>query len=95
MSDKSTVGIYRRALQTWGATAQLDKATEECCELGAELARYQNGISGEAELAREIADAEIMIEQLRLILGDSCVDDARAEKLERLDNRLTEDENDE
>ena len=82
--------LYRRAIETWGEAAQLDKATEEACELGAELARFQNGLTDEAHLADEIADVEIMLEQLRMLLGEGYVDAAREEKLERLDERLEE-----
>ncbi|WP_218836331.1 nucleoside triphosphate pyrophosphohydrolase family protein [Halorarum salinum] len=82
--------LYERALGTWGAAAQVDKATEECCELGAELARTQNGLGDEADLVKEIADAEIMLEQLRLVIDPSRIDAAREAKLDRLAERLDE-----
>lgn len=82
--------LYKRATNTWGPRAQVDKAIEECSELSAELARTQNGLGDDAELAEEIADAEIMLEQLRHIVDSERVDAARDVKLERLEERLDE-----
>lgn len=78
--------IYKRAVDLWGQPAQINMAIEECAELIKELVklgRYKNG-SDEYEVAEEIADVEIMLEQLRYIFGEDKVVAAKKRKLERL-----------
>jgi len=80
--------LYERAIGEWGPAAQVDKATEEAAELAAACARRQNGLIGNEALAAEIADVEIMLEQLRLLVGNDPVDAARANALAELEQRL-------
>jgi NTP pyrophosphatase (non-canonical NTP hydrolase) len=77
--------IYREALALFGRDAQLTKTVEECLELGIEAGRLRDGRGSEGSLAEEIADVEIMCRQLRILVGDSLVEDAIARKLLRLD----------
>ena len=41
-------------------------------------------------LVEELADVEIMCQQMRLVFGDQPVDAAKRQKLERLERRLEE-----
>lgn len=82
--------LYRAAIETWGEEAQIDMAGEECSELTTEIFRYWRGRSDESDLAEEVADVEIMLEQLRVILGDPKVDAHKKHKLTRLRKRLRE-----
>jgi len=88
-----------RAVWRWGPAAQEVKAIEELAELQQALARVVNAaaLSSMDELTRavehvfeEIADVEIMLEQIRLIFCDAPeeIDRWKHQKLARLKERL-------
>lgn len=77
--------IYKKALAKWGLVTQVMMAMGECGELSAELNRFYNQKkSSEEKVIDEIADVEIMLGQLRYVLGSERVDKAKQEKLKRL-----------
>lgn len=80
--------IYNLALKTFGAESQALKLMEEAAELAAAAARNMNGLGNEVDLAGELADVEIMIEQFRLNGLGKLIDYKKQEKLERLAARL-------
>lgn len=82
--------LYEFATETWGEEPQIDMVGEECSELATEVFRYWRGRSDESDLADEAADVEIILEQLRVIIGDELVDSAKERKLNRLEKRLQE-----
>lgn len=59
--------VYSDALDTFGANAQLAKALEELNEVQLEICRMVNGRGDVTHLAEEVADATIMLEQIRQI----------------------------
>ena len=77
------------AIQIYGEEHQKRKAIEELGELITALAREADGRSSSEEIITEIADVDIMLEQLKLIYGiDACLRE-RKRKLERLLKRIT------
>ncbi|HGL5374103.1 TPA: hypothetical protein ACKFCW_002975 [Citrobacter farmeri] len=80
--------LYRMALRRFGSDSQALKLMEEAAELSAAAARNMNGLGTEVALAEEMADVEIMIEQMRLNGMDRMVELAKQVKLARLANRL-------
>lgn len=80
--------IYSLALKTFGPKAQALKLMEEAAELAAAAARNMNGLGSEVDLAGELADVEIMIEQFRLNGMGLMIDYHKQQKLERLAERL-------
>lgn len=80
--------ICLEATETWGEEAQIDMVGEEATELATAIFQYWRGRVDKEELAKEAADVEIMLEQLRVIIGDSIVDREKARKIRRLRNRL-------
>ncbi|WP_300157096.1 hypothetical protein [Solidesulfovibrio sp.] len=87
MTDQfALVTICRRALDTWGAEAQIDQCIEECAELTVELQHRKRGRP--EHVAEEIADAIIVLHQMRLLIGVEAVDTMVCEKLARLEKRL-------
>lgn len=77
--------LYELALDKWGADAQLNVAIEELSELIKEICKMKRKIGYKDDLCEEIADVEIMCEQLRYIFSiDSEVNDWKQYKLERL-----------
>lgn len=83
--------IYEQAVKHYGKLSQLIKAMEECGELIRALARWTTGHADFANVCEEIADVEIMLEQVKIILGDryeELLTLKKAEKLGRLAERL-------
>lgn len=80
--------ICERAIKHWGAEKQMRKAVEECLELGLALHHHLDGRATLEQVIDEVADVEIMCDQLRCILGQVLVDYQKEKKLERLDARL-------
>ncbi len=61
--------LYEKAIVRWGSELQIKVAIEECAELIKELAKYgrkENG-SNVGKISEEIADVEVMMEQLKVL----------------------------
>lgn len=81
--------VYTNALIAYGETCQLVVAIEELSECQKEICKYLRGYGNAGNLAEEIADATIMLEQLQYILGlNNQVCKKMDEKINRLDERL-------
>ena len=61
--------VYRKAIDVWGITAQVDMAIEECAELIKALQKRKRaeGTGTIDDVLEEMADVEIMLEQLKVI----------------------------
>lgn len=81
---------YAEAVRAYGKQSQLVMAMEEMSELTKELSKNLRGADNSKALAEEIADVEIMLEQLKVIFRNrALVDRIRAGKLVRLSDRIT------
>lgn len=78
--------LYKKVIQAYGKSAQMIVAMEECSELIQAISKKLRG--RETNVEEEIADVEIMLEQLRLMSDSSLVDKIKEEKLQRLEQRL-------
>lgn len=81
--------ILQSAINVYGEQPQMIVAMEEMAELIKELSKYIRGENNLEHIAEEIADVEIMIEQLKLIFN--CFDEVEKweeKKLKRLEKRL-------
>ena len=90
--------LYKKALQYWGRHAQIDMMIEEASELIVALQHYKryllnhpineyNREYGE-HVCEEIADTQIMLNQMKLIFSKADVAKYRYKKLERLVERI-------
>ncbi len=85
--------IYKAALDTWGAVSQTVMVFEEMSELQKELCKNLRGRDNRDAIAEEIADVQIMLEQMMLLHNcEPQVQEWRTKKLERLADRLRESE---
>lgn len=85
----SEIEIYKAALNQWGPEAQTLMAFEEMSELQKELCKSARGKQNKAEIAEEIADVIIMLHQMSILHDcEGEVEEAKARKLERLEERL-------
>lgn len=76
MNQEERKAILTRAVRTYGEAAQEDMAIEEMAELTKALCkarRMKSGtdawISAVANVIEEVADVQIMLDQLRIMLG--------------------------
>lgn len=80
--------IYDEAIRQWGVEKQLRQAQEECGELVAAINQYIRGTRRAEHVVTEIADVQIMVEQLIKVFGQAEVASERHKKLTRLEDRL-------
>ena len=83
-------GIYELALKKFGLEKQMIKCIEELSELQKELCKHSLGQGSIDHITEEIADVEIMLEQMKigLDIGICDLDDVKSQKLSRLSGRL-------
>lgn len=88
MLNKEKV-IFQDALRTWGKTSQVFMSIEEMGELIQALSKNFRGKENLDNIAEEITDVEIMIDQLKLIFDvEKRCSEIRVEKVDGLKNRL-------
>lgn len=82
--------LYQKVSTKYGVRAVLTKGTEELAELISAIAKLLNSPIEDDNVCEEIADVEIMIEQLRLIFDSDKIDEYKKYKLERLEKMVNE-----
>ena len=84
--------VLKRAIETYGAEAQLNVAIEEFAELTKEICKHKRYADNTKAIVEEMADCYIMLEQMQMIfgLGSTVIHDAIKKKVDRLNRRLTE-----
>ena len=80
--------LYKKALRCWGAYAQIDMVIEECSELIQAFQKAKRGKNNLDNIFEEIADVEIMIEQMRCLYGNVEINEWKQVKLNKLYNLL-------
>jgi len=80
--------VLRKAIVVYGAQNQTIKAVEEMAELTKELAKALIGQSDNDHIREEIADVEIMVEQLKMIYDNGSIAVIKKAKIDRLAERL-------
>ena len=89
MDERERRDIMLRAIHRYGEAAQIDMAVEEMAELTKALCKVKRATPGATTTAavsnviEEIADVQIMLDQLRLIFARS-TDEVEEDKLRRL-----------
>ena len=79
--------IFENAIERYGAEAQEGVAQEECAELIQAISKKHR--LKPHNIAEEIADVEIMLEQLKIINGcENEVKEIRKKKISRLSKNL-------
>jgi hypothetical protein len=69
MIPKDLRELYQIALGLWGGPAQVFMCIEEMAELMKELSKDTRGKGSKERIAEEIADVEIMLEQMKILYG--------------------------
>lgn len=87
--------VYRQARDVFGAQAQLVVALEELSEAQKEICKFLRGKGDPDHLTEEIADAQIMLEQVQMLCGidERAVQEQMDRKIARLRGRIKETRN--
>jgi NTP pyrophosphatase (non-canonical NTP hydrolase) len=84
--------VFNQAIDKFGRNNQMDMAVEECAELIKAINKYKRKPSGYTadDILDEIADVEIMCQQLRIMFDNrhTRVDDIKKKKIIRLQSRI-------
>ena len=89
MAEYTEQYILRSAIETYGSVMQITVAFEEMSELQKELCKYIRGSGSQENIAEEIADVEIMIEQMKMLFNcEASVLQVREKKVKRLKERI-------
>lgn len=88
ISKDERQSILMAAIDWYGMTSQVDMTIEEMAELTQALCKIKRGWSEEAfdNIREEIADVQIMLDQMRLIYGQTA--EIETAKLLRLQRRV-------
>lgn len=96
---KEENALYCEAIRKWGEGAQVDMAIEEMSELIQTLCKSKRRTKPKdwlGNIYEEISDVQIMIDQLNVIFdGEVLIPIVKAQKLERLRERLESEKDDE
>ena len=88
MTEKERA-VFQKALKTWGGEAQVLYLLEEMAELQDALCKHKRGRRTTADIAEEIADVGIMLDQMKLYFHIEEESQAqRARKTARVEERL-------
>lgn len=88
-SNKRNKEIYKKAITKYGLYAQIDMVFEEMSELQKELCKFKRGKSNISNIAEEIADVKIMLEQMALAFDiEDKVELQKDLKIKRLKERI-------
>jgi len=94
MRGSEITDLYELSWTKWGAQSQLAMLAEESAELIKAALKFSREVNGSTkiDLMEEIADVEIMIDQIKhcLVLSPNAIDDIKQRKLNRLSLILTE-----
>lgn len=90
--NTNQINIMLDVINLYGDHAQIDMTIEEMSELTKELLKNRRGKENRSQIADEMADVYIMLEQLKFIFGvDETELKVNAEfKLQRLNERLNQ-----
>lgn len=88
--DLDPTVVYRMAIQKYGPVLQAIVALEECSELQKQITKALRGHEDSIAIAEEMADVEIMLDQLKLIYSNHTeVAEMKKVKIARLADFIT------
>lgn len=96
MDKAEEKNIYQKLVDEYGQKSRMVKTIEELGELIVAISQYEFGKLDELSknkvtirhIAEEISDVEIMMAQMRIIIGKELVDECKQKKLDELRTML-------
>lgn len=80
----------RKAITLWGIEAQTQQAAEEAAELIVALSHHKRKRACIDDVLEEIADMQIMLDQLKIVYGEARYKLIYAKKFERFQKKVEE-----
>ena len=82
--------VGEKCIEQWGLKEQIRQTIEECGELIVALSKYKRKVnaSTEDDIREELADVELMINQLKQVFNPWKINQIRRKKVNRLYERL-------
>jgi len=81
---------YNKIIKKYGKDAQCDMMIEKCAELIAALNRFKRGRTGLKPVLEEIADVQIMIDQMYILFDSFSINQIKERKIQLMIKRLEE-----
>ena len=93
MDELEKSKIYTQCVSLWGIYPQMMMIVEEFAELLVAISKYDRAQANADDIAGELADTRIMMNQLMHIIGitESQVKEKEIEKMDRLKERIEKD----
>lgn len=98
--NKQERAVLKAAIDKYGNDSQLAVAQEECAELIKAICKLNSASSSDHpgrtakaamnNLYEEVADVQIMLDQIRIMYPSKAYDTIRTEKLARLEKRINQ-----
>ena len=74
----------KQIAEYYGYESQIDQMCEECAEFIVARSKVRRNVPGSWDnLIEEIADISIMVDQMKLIIGEDTINKVRARKIRR------------
>lgn len=81
----------KQIAEYYGYESQIDQMCEECGEFIVARSKVRRNVPGSWEnLIEEIADISIMVDQMKLIIGEDTINEIRAQKIRRQLERIAQ-----
>lgn len=91
MKEEELDQLYTDCVEFWGAERQLRMLQEECAEVILEVSHYlRPDRTNLAKLIEEIADAQLMINQMKALFGEEKVKEMMDIKSDYIKKKLEE-----
>ena len=81
---------YKAAIAVWGEEFQIRMCQEELSEAISVLNQYLRGRKTKDDVAEELADSEIVLQEMRRIFDPTTINNIKKQKLTRLRKRIEE-----
>ena len=87
---QDTYDPYKAAIAVWGEEFQIRMCQEELAEAISVLNQYLRGRKTKDDVAEELADSEIVLQEMRRIFDPTTINNIKKQKLTRLRKRIEE-----
>lgn len=88
-AESESLEIYTRALNMWGIDPQLNMFIEEAAEAIQAVQHYRRDRCDMDTVCGELADLQIMLEQMKIVYGTDRFEKIFADKIAALDEKLS------
>lgn len=86
MNEKEIIELYNKVIRLYGIYTQCDQVIEEIAELIQAINKFKRGKAHNVE--EEIADCEIMLEQMRIMFDSNKINKIKRKKILRLQRKV-------